>query len=292
MIGVHKSTISREVQRNRGGRGYRYKQAHRLALSRRDSKAKPRIDGATWTIIEQLIHMDWSPEQISGWLKKETGYCVSHEWIYQYILRDKQAGGDLYLHLRCQKKRKKRYGANDRRGQIKNRVSIDKRPAVVDARTRLGDWEVDTMMGRRHPQALVSLVERKTRLALITKVERRTKKQVARAITKLLDPLKEHVHTLTSDNGKEFAEHERLAKQLQAQFFFAHPYAAYERGLNEHTNGLVRQYFPKKRDFATITETEINLAMNRLNNRPRKCLGFKTPSQVFWGVKQNVALTT
>jgi len=291
-IGVYKSTISRELQRNHGGRGYRYKQAHRLALSRRQCKSKPRIDGATWAFIEQLIRLDWSPEQISGWVKKEMNYSVSHEWIYQYILHDKQDGGDLYLHLRCRKKRKKRYGSNNRRGQIKNRVSIDQRPSIVDARSRLGDWEVDTIIGKRHKQAIVSLAERKSRLSLIYKVEKRTKEEVASAVTKLLDPVKDRVHTVTSDNGKEFAEHELLAKQLEAKFFFAHPYASYERGLNEHTNGLIRQYFPKKRDFTTITEEEINLAMNRLNNRPRKCLGFKTPHQVFFGETSHVALTT
>ena len=292
LVGVHKSTISREIRRNRGGRGYRHKQAHSSALARRQGKSPPRIDAGTWAFIEDLIRQEWSPEQISGWMKKEMGYSVSHEWIYQYILHDKQACGDLFLHLRCRKKRKKRYGSNDRRGQIKNRISIDERPSIVDTRSRLGDWELDTVIGKRHKQAIVSLAERKSRLSLICKVERRTKEAVASAITKLLGPLKDHVHTLTSDNGKEFAEHELLAKQLEAKFYFAHPYASYERGLNENTNGLIRQYFPKKRDFTTITEEEINLVMKRLNNRPRKCLGFKTPNQVFFGKNQQVALTT
>ena len=291
-IGVHKSTISRELQRNRSGWGYRYKQAHRLALFRRHGKSKPHIDGATRAFIEQLIRMDWSPEQISGWMKKEMDYSVSHEWIYQYILRDKQDGGDLYLHLRCRKKRKKRYGSNEHRGQIKNRISIDKRPAIVEARSRLGDWEMDTIVGKNHKQAIVSITDRKSRLALIRKVERKTKEQVTCAITQLLNPIHDLVHTLTSDNGKEFADHEVIAKSLEVDFYFAHPYASWERGTNENTNGLIRQYFPKKRDFTTITEEEIQTVIEKLNNRPRKCLGFKTPNQVFFGETSRVALTT
>ena len=292
VIGIHKSTISRELRRNRGGRGYRYKQAHRLALFRRQCKAKPRIDGATWAFIEQLIGLDWSPEQISGWMKKEMDYSVSHEWIYHYILHDKQDGGNLYLHLRCRKKRKKRYGSNDRRGQIKNRVSIDERPAIVEARSRLGDWEIDTIVGKSHKQAIVSITERKSRLALIRKVERKTKEQVTCAMTQLLNPIHDLVHTLTSDNGKEFADHEVIAKNLEVDFYFAHPYASWERGTNENTNGLIRQYFPKKRDFTTITKDEIQTVIEKLNNRPRKCLGFKTPNQVFFGETSRVALTT
>lgn len=292
VIGVHKSTISRELNRNRGGRGYRYKQAHRLATARHQNKSSPRIDAGTWTFIESLIRKDWSPEQISGWMKQEMRFSVSHERIYQYILQDKYSGGNLYLHLRCKKKKKKRYGSNDRRGQIRDRISIDQRPAIVEARSRLGDWEVDTIIGKRHKQAIVSLTERKSRLSLIHKVQRKTKEHVVVAINHLLEPIKEHVTTLTSDNGKEFAEHKILARQLEAEFYFAHPYASWERGTNENTNGLIRQYFPKKRDFTTITEEEINLAMNRLNNRPRKCLGFKTPNQVFFTEQSSVALTT
>lgn len=291
-IGVHKSTISRELRRNYGGRGYRFKQAHRLALNRRSCKTQPRIDAGTWAFIETLIRKDWSPEQISGWMKKEMSYSVSHERIYQYILQDKQKGGNLYLHLRCRKKRKKRYGSNDRRGQIKNRISIEERPAIVEERSRRGDWEMDTIVGKGRKQAIVSITERKSRLALIQKVERKTKEQVASAVTELLGPIKENVHTLTSDNGKEFAEHETIADSLKAGFYFTHPYAAWERGLNENTNGLIRQYFPKNKDFTTITEEEINLVMSRLNNRPRKCLGFKTPNQVFFGVESSVALTS
>ena len=147
VIGAHKSTVSRELKRNRGQRGYRPQQAHELALERRQ-KAVPRITAAVWAVVESLLKQDWSPEQISGRLKKEQRIRISHEWIYQYILEDKQASGDLYQHLRCQKKRRKRYGKYDRRGKLPNCRSIEERPAIVNARKRLGDWEVDTIIGR------------------------------------------------------------------------------------------------------------------------------------------------
>ncbi len=291
-IGVHKSTISREVKRNRGQRGYRHKQAHVKALDQRQGKIRPHIDGSTWAFIERLIQKEWSPEQIHSWMKDNMAMSVSHEWIYRYILKDKQAGGSLHLHLRCRKKRKKRYGAHDRRGSIKNRVSIDERPIVVEERSRIGDWEADTIIGKGHKQALVSLTERKSRLSLIYKVERKTKDEVTDAVTKLLNPIKDNVLTLTSDNGKEFSGHETIADHLSADFYFAHAYSAWERGTNENTNGLIRQYFPKNRDFRTITDDEIIRVIKKLNNRPRKCLGFKTPNQVFFGELSNVALTT
>jgi len=292
VLGVHKSTICRELRRNRGHRGYRHKQAQGKALQRRQGKSPPRIDSGTWAFIEELIRQEWSPEQISGWMKKEMGYSVSHEWIYQHILQDRRDDGDLYTHLRCKKKRKKRYGSNDRRGTIKNRVSIDQRPGVVDARSRIGDWEADTVIGKAHKQAIVSLTERKSGLALLYKVDHHTKEITASIITKLLQSISDRVHTITSDNGKEFAYHEVIAQALNCNFYFAHAYSSWERGTSENTNGLIRQYFPKNRDFRTITDDEIIHAMKRLNNRPRKRLGFKTPNQVFFGIKQNVALTT
>ena len=282
VIGVHKSTVSRELRRNYGERGYRYQQAQRKAIDRRKDKIPLRINRETWTMIEALVGEDWSPEQISGWMKLEMNISVSHEWIYHHILLDKQSGGQLYRHLRCRKKRKKRYGSNDRRGEIKNKVSIDERPAVVEAKERIGDWEADTIIGKQHKQALVSLIERKSRFSLIYKVERKTSDQVTEAISQLLLPIKQYVHTVTSDNGKEFAGHEILAKKLDTDFYFAHPYSSFERGLNENTNGLIRQYFPKDRDFTTITTEEIIRTIKKLNNRPRKCLGFKTPNHVFW----------
>ena len=292
VIGVHKSTISRERRRNRGLRGYRPKQAHHFAEIRRAKTARARISPDTWILVEGLLREDWSPEQISGWLVSEFQITVSHESIYQFILKDKRLGGNLYLHLRCKKKRRKRYGSTSHRGQLLNRVSIDQRPAIVDTRSRIGDWELDTIIGKGHKQAIVSLTERKSRLTLLAKVKRKTAELTSRSIRRLLEPIASKVFTLTSDNGKEFARHQEIATSLQANFYFAHPYSSWERGLNENTNGLIRQYFPKKHDFTTITEKDISMVINKLNNRPRKCLGFKTPNQVFFGLKPSVALGT
>ena len=292
IVGVHKSTISREVRRNRGLRSYRPKQAHRLAMNRRQGKAQPRIAPEDWYLIEHLVREEWSPEQISLWLKETGRLSISHEWVYQHILQDKHRGGMLYRHLRCQKQRKKRYGSYERRGQIPNKVSIEERPAIVERRQRIGDWELDTIMGKGHKQAIVSLSERKSRLSLIAKVETKGAEGVKEAVISLLKPLAKHVHTITSDNGKEFARHEAIAEALNADFYFAHPYASWERGLNENTNGLIRQYFPKGHDFTTITQKEIQRVMDKLNNRPRKCLGMKTPNQVFFGINPPVALVS
>ena len=288
---VDPSTISRELRRNKGLKGYRPGQAHDLALARRHRNSQaPRISKETWDLIEQYLRRDLSPEQISGLLKREQKLTVSHERIYQHVYADKRAGGDLWKHLRCRKKRRKRYGSYDRRGQILNRISIDRRPKIVDSRRRIGDWEVDTIIGKNHQQAIVSLTERKSRLTLIKKVERKTAQVVSQAVIDLLVPFSTKVHTITADNGREFVHHVTIAQSLDARFYFAHPYASWERGLNENTNGLIRQYFPKKHDFSTITDEEVAMAMNRLNNRPRKCLGFKTPRQVFYKLS-TVALT-
>ncbi len=282
IIGVHKSTVSRELARNGGRRGYRPKQAHELATTRHAAAYRPRISAGTWVRVEQLLRQEWSPEQIAGRLGLERQPAVSHERIYQHIYADKRAGGTLHLCLRCRKVRRKRYGKHSRRGQLPNRVSIDARPKAVDARARVGDWEADTIIGTAHRQAILSLVERKSKLVRLQKVTRNTAEAVARASLALLGEVDARVHTITSDNGREFAYHERIAAGLRAKFYFAHPYSSWERGLNENTNGLVRQYFPKKSDFSKITNRQIGKVVKRLNNRPRKTLGYKTPNEVFF----------
>lgn len=289
VIGVHVSTIGRELKRNHGQRGYRPKQAHQLAMQRRN-KAKARIQEDTWELIDSKLRQEWSPEQVSGWLLKNMGIQVSHEWIYQYILADKCAGGDLYKHLRCQKKRRKRYGSYDRRGKIPNRVSIEERPEIVDLRQRIGDWETDTLIGKGHRQAIVTLIERKSRFALLAKVEQRKAEQVGDTVVDLLSPFSHKVYTVTGDNGKEFADHERISKELSIDFYFAHPYAAWERGANENMNGLIRQYIPKSHDLSSVTKDELLLIQNKLNYRPRKCLDFRSPFEVFFD--QYVALNS
>ncbi len=288
MISVHKLTISRELKRNRGGRGYRPKQAHEFALARRRAHAVTHISQDIWELVKKILWLDLSPEQISGRLKIERGISISHESIYQYIYADKQNSGDLYKHLRCQKKR---YGKYSLRGQIPDRIGIELRPAIVNARCRIGDWEVDTIIGKGHCQAIVSLTERRSMFTLLGKVPQKSTELVTDTIIRLLIPFKKMVHTITSDNGREFTDHKTIAKKLKAAFYFAHPYHAWERGLNENINGLVRQYFPKDHDFKTITEEQINLIIDRLNNRPRKGLGFLTPKEVFYNIKP-VALIT
>lgn len=289
VIGVHKSTVSREVRRNRGGKGYRPTQAHQRALERRP-KAVTRIGPRTWALVERLLRQEWSPEQISGRVQMEQKVAISHEWIYQYVLADKCAGGDLYKYLRCQKPHRKRYASYSRRGKWHNCRSIEERPAVVNQRKRLGDWEVDTVFGKKQIQALVTLTERKSRFTLLGKVSQHGAQAVQDQIQRLLLPVKDKVHTLTSDHGREFANHEQIAELLQLKYYFAHPYAAWERGTNENTNGLLRQYFPKKYDLAQVSDKELEHAMQRLNFRPRKSLRFKTPFEVFHNV--SVALTS
>jgi len=291
-VGVHKSTISRELRRNTGQRGYRPKQAHSLATSRQQERARiPHITTATWEMVEDGLRQEWSPEQVSGWLWRQHQVRVSHERIYQYVYDDKRTGGTLHTHLRCQKQRRKRYGSRDRRGQLANRRSISERPAIVESRSRLGDWEADTIVGKGHQQAIVSLTERKSKLTLLAKVEQATAEAVETAMSRLLGPLAPRVHTITSDNGREFARHQQIAATLRADFYFAHPYASWERGLNENTNGLVRQYFPKGSDFTGITDAEVEAVMQRLNHRPRKTLDFQTPHQVFFQLT-SVALSS
>lgn len=291
-LGVHKSSISRELKRNRGLRGYRPKQAQRFSDNRRQEKVQTRIAPETWNWVKRLLREDWSPEQISNWLAIEKISHISHEWIYSYVYLEKRRGGNLHNHLRCQKVRRKRYGSHDRRGQLKNRISIEQRPKIVEQRSRIGDWEVDTVIGKLGGSVLVTLAERKSRLSIIALAPDKTAQSVKDAILAALRSIAERVFTLTYDNGKEFAHHVEIAKTLDAQGFFAHPYHSWERGLNENFNGLIRQYLPKKTDFQSLTQKDIQSIMDKLNNRPRKCLGFKTPNQVFYGINPTVALAS
>ena len=312
-LSVHKSTISRELKRNRGQRGYRPVQAQQRATARAQQRAtaraqerasRPRISATTWQVVRQKLGEQWSPEQISGRLRRQSSQSsqscgrVSHERIYQYIYADKKAGGTLHRHLRSQKKRRKRYGSGrSRRGQIAGRVCISQRPAIVERRERVGDWEGDTIVGKGHQQAMVSLVERVSRYTLLQKVARKTATAVAGAMKEQLQPLAHKVETVTLDNGREFAAHQEVAQAVAAQTYFAHPYSSWERdsswerGLNENTNGLVRQYCPKKTDFAPLSQQQVQKIADQLNHRPRKVLDYRTPYEVFFDL-QNVALDT
>ena len=290
-IGVNKSTISRELARNEGQRGYRPEQANELAKARRLEKIEPQILEETWQMVEDKLRLDWSPEQITGWLAKNNQKTVSHEHIYQHVYADQKAGGELYKHLRCQKKRRrKRSGKYDQRGIIPERKSIDERPEIVEQRQRLGDWEGDLMIGKNHQGAVLTLVERKSRFTLIRKVEGKQSLPVARAMIECLNWVPA-LETITNDNGKEFAGHKLVSTSLSTHVYFAHPYSSWERGTNENTNGLIRQYLPKHRDLSTVTTNEELMIMDRINLRPRKCLAFRTPFEVFFQ-HHPVALTT
>ena len=282
IIGCHKSTISRELRRNCGAHGYYPNQAQQQARRRQGHSHGPRIPAATWRQVELLLGQQWSPEQINGRLQLEGRRTVSPERIYLYIYADKRRGGSLHRHLRSQKKQRKRYGGYLRRGQIPNRTGIEQRPAIVASKRRFGDWEADTIIGARHQGAILSLVERKSKLTRLHKLASKAATEVKQTSIALLAPLVERVHTITVDNGKEFVQHEEITAALKAPIYFAHPHAAWERGLNENTNGLIRQYFPKKYDFARITNADVQLVAELLNNRPRKTLGYRTPNEVFF----------
>ena len=282
IIGCHKSTISRELRRNCGQHGYYPNQAQLIARGRQRHSHGPRILAQTWQQIELLLRQQWSPEQITGRLKLERHRAVSPERIYLYVYADKRRGGSLHRHLRSQKKQRKRYGGYIRRGQIPNRTSIEQRPPIVASKRRFGDWEADTIIGAHHQGGILSLVERKSKLTRLHKLQSKTAAEVKDTSIALLQPLVDRVHTITVDNGKEFCQHEKITAALQAPIYFAHPYASWERGLNENTNGLVRQYFPKKHDFARITNTEVQRVADLLNNRPRKTLRDRTPNEVFF----------
>lgn len=279
------SSISRELKRNTGLKGYRPKQAQRFMLHRRmtaHKSIKTTNEVKCW--IDDLLSKDLTPEQITGRLTLEGKITLHHESVYRYIYQDKANGGHLYKKLtRACKKYRKRYGSYDKRGQLVNRVSIDERPKIVDSKCRIGDWEGDTVIGKGRKHAFVTMVERKTLFTVVKRIESKHAKITADALIESMLPLKGSVHTITLDNGKEFAQHERIAQALVADIYFAHPYSSWERGINENTNGLLRRYFPKGTDFMMLSEEEIQAAVDKLNHRPRKTRGYKTPYELFTG---------
>lgn len=286
ILGRHKSTISRELKLGTGLCNYRPKQACALAAKRaKSSRNASQIAPWVLNMARYMLNLQWSPVQIAGKLP------ISHETLYLRIYADQAHKGQLYKNLRCQKKRRKRYGkGHERRGQIVGRRSIEQRPAHIESRSQIGHWEADTVIGVNHKQAIVTLVERKSGYAVIAKVQNKTAKLVSKAVVKLLEPFKAKVKTLTYDNGKEFAKHAWIDKKLSSTGYFARPYCSWQRGSNENFNGLLRQYVPKKRLMSTVTDEEITMIQNRLNHRPRKRLGFKTPHEVFHQSLNRVAL--
>ena len=284
-IGVHYSTISRELKRNRLDDGeYSAQSAAISTRLRYQYKSKNRRVGKEHIrYIHKRLSEGWSPEQISGRMALDGLSSLSHETIYQYVYTNQRNGGKLYLHLRHKNgKYTKRSAGYRSRGQIKNRVSINERPAIVETKSRIGDWEVDTIIGKHHHQGIVTIVDRHSKFTLMKKVPSKHAEPVKQAILDMLKPIKNHVLTITSDNGKEFAYHQEISRTLKTDFYFAHPYQSWQRGLNEHTNGLIREYFPKETEFQEITDKQIVEVQNKLNNRPRKVLGYKTPAEVFF----------
>jgi len=275
-------TISREINRNTGLRGYRHNQANNLAASRHAEKPKAiKMTDEIKTIVNAYIEQDWSPEQIAGRLKRDSVEELHHETIYQYILADKKAGGLLYKHLRHQNKTyRKRYGSAHTRNGIVNRVDIDERPEVANQRERIGDWEGDTIIGKNHKGAIVTLDERKSKIRLAAPLPTKHAGPLTVALTKLLEPIKRFVLTLTFDNGKEFAFHEEIARALDCNVYFAKPYHSWERGQNENANGLLRQYFPKAMELVDVKVKQVIKAVDKLNSRPRKCLQYRSKRSI------------
>jgi IS30 family transposase len=289
VLNVHHSTIGRELRRNKGQRGYRYQQAQEKAFLRKNSQPNKKMTSQLIFSIEEKLKLQWSPVQISGWLKRHGKEYVSHETIYNHIWKDKQQGGQLYKELRHRGKKynKQRKGTSGR-GSIPNRIDIKQRPSIVEEKSRLGDWELDTIIGAGHKGVIVSIVERTSKLTKLAKVSHKTAEKVGRALIEQLKPIKAFVHTLTADNGKEFAHHQKVCFELEAGFYFATPYHSWERGLNEHTNGLVRQYFPKTQSFLNTTSKQVKEVETLLNNRPRKALNFETPLEAFSRLSNNM----
>lgn len=279
------STISREVRRNKGLKGYRPAQAQRFSDSRRTGAYKQcKVNDEVRAWIVKLLRQELSPQQVVDYIRRHKKLSLHHETVYRLVYANKAEGGGLYQHLRIvSKPYRKRYGHYDRRGKIKNRVSIEKRPLVVERRSRIGDWEGDTVIGKGRQSALLTLVERKTLYTVIVRLRGKQADLLAKAAVKVMKPMADRLHTLTLDNGLEFAQHEQIARELKANIYFAHPYASWERGINENTNGLIRQYFPKDTDFNQVSDADIAHVMERLNNRPRKSRGCCSPNELFLG---------
>ncbi|MCS6824943.1 MAG: IS30 family transposase [Flavobacteriales bacterium] len=283
-LGVHRSTVYRELARNRLKRGgYSAQYALEWVKIRKERYKLPRKwDGCIEKLVSLRLAEKWSPEQISGYYRHKQVKMVSPETIYRYIYANKAKGGEWYKHLRiASKPYRKRYGGKDHRGKIAGKISIEHRPAIVNNRERYGDWEIDTIIGYKHQGALLSMVERKSYFTLLAKLERPTAQLTKTQLINTLAPYKALVHTLTSDNGLEFALHQQIAQKLQAEYYFTHPYSAWQKAINENINGLIRQFIPKNTNIRLLDNQLILQVQCLLNNRPRKSLNWKTPMEVF-----------
>ena len=294
-MGRSHTTLSREETRTTGQRGYRDQQAQQKAGQRHKDKPKAvKLTESVLAYIHEKLHAWWSPEQICGRVGLEQGVSLRPETIYRVGLKDPQQGGQLYRHLRHHATPyRKRYGRKEYRGRIPGRVEIAERPTVVDTRARVGDWDADLVIGRGHNGAIVTLAERRSRLYLALPLVRKTADWTTRAIPSLLAAFKDWTHTITYDNGRECNGHATIAKALDCQGFVARPYHRWERGLHENSNGRLRQYFPTEMPLDTGSTEAVTAAVEAMNHRPRKCLGFQTPWDVFSRLTQsNIQLKT
>ncbi len=284
-VGRHRSTIYREIARNRSDYDgkYRADRAGEKTRARKSrSRKNKRIIQEQWNRVEELLSQKWSPEQISGDLKRKKEMKISHEKIYQHVWADKERGGRLHEHLRgARKQRRKRYASKDSRGRLAGKRAITERPAVVEKRKRIGDWEIDTVMGRGK-DCILTIVERKTGYVQIGKLAARTSEETQRVSLKLIRRHGAKVKTITADNGTEFHGYRRIEKKSGVKFYFATPHHAWERGTNENTNGLIRQYLPKRQSMAALTQAQCDDLALKLNLRPRKRLRFKNPYECFF----------
>ena len=287
-LGRSKGTVSRELSRNVSStRDYKPHLAQRYYEKRRQKSKEPyRLEEDAWLrgYVQEKLETYWSPEQISGRLNKDYDMDISPVTIYSWIYRNRTEGGEFYKYLRqSHRRRRKRRGGEDRRGQMPDRRMIDKRPKVANERRRIGDWEGDTVEGCKGSGFIATHVERKTRYTVAVKVADKSAASVTKATLAAMRKLPpEKVKTMTFDNGKEFAGFKELERGLGMRSYFARPYHSWERGTNENTNGLLRQFFPKGMDFSTVLQTDVDSALELLNNRPRKCLNYRTPTEVFW----------
>ena len=286
-LGRAPSTVCRELARNHcpaDGR-YRPSKAHDRARWRRSrARRNQRFGAPDLALVERWLREDWSPEQVAGRLGEDGVLSISHETIYRHVWADKRRGGDLFRHLRgAQKQRRKRYGAYDSRGRLAGKRSLAERPACVETRQQLGHWEIDTVMGAGSQDCIVTAVERKTGYAVIGKLLERTTDALNRRTIQLIRRHEDCFHTITADNGTEFHAYARIEAATGARFYFAAPYHSWERGSNENLNGLVRQYLPKRVSMAGLTQQHCNAIAHKLNRRPRKRLGYKTPEECFYG---------
>lgn len=275
-LGFSQGTISKELRRNCGQRGYRPQQAQEKALERQANKpARGRVlIGEVLAEVEQRLRRKESPEQICGAMRL-AGRGPSHETIYQHVVADKRAGGDLWRNLRINGKRRYRHRSRGSRSKIPQRVDIEKRPAIVARRQRFGDWEADLIEGRKGSGYLLSLYERKSRLGKLVRLGSKSSQETSEALIAVLRQYR--VKTITYDNGLEFAEHQRVSEALGATAYFCKPYHSWEKGGVENFNGLVRQYFPKGCELSDVTASHLAAVEAELNQRPRKVLGFRRP---------------